>query len=257
MYAKFIELQIAGSAPENDLEEKVNNFVRGLLNNGQILHDYLVIKKHDGYSLYITTPKSDSLNGCFDSVYGKKFREELEKYFTVAVEQIGVNTRSQEYCSCTKRTAIEMQTYAGDIDSVFTCCTCGKPIALYEMPYLDRQDDHWWIVNWQNSYDDMDGLWLDSVSDRFTGNQLVNVNSVLNKTGIEIADQIRHQTGIKVYYNVFDDLTKKVKFVKVNDKHVRLCPRCGNPMQYVKFGEDYERYVCEDCLLSSDLPKEV
>lgn len=256
MFAQIIELKTAESASENELEDKINSFICGLKNNGQILNDYLVIKKPDGYSLYVTTPKSDSLNGCFDSVYVKKFREELEKFFSITVEQIGVNARSQEYCSCTTRTAIEMQTYATDIDSVFTCCTCGKPIALYELPYLDRQDDHWWIVNWQNAYGDMDGLWLDSINDRFTGNQLVNVNSALNKAGIEIADQIKQKTGLKAYYNVFDDLTKKVKFVKVNDKLVRLCPRCGNPMQYVKFGEDYERYVCEDCMLSSDLPKE-
>ncbi len=149
-----------------------------------------------------------------------------------------------------------MQTFADDIDSVFTCCSCGKPIALYELPYPFKHDDYWFIVDWQKSYQATDTLWLNSLSDRFTGNQLVNANSALNKLGKEIAEEIRGKTSLTVYYNIFDDLTKKVQFVKSNGRNVRLCPCCGKAMSYKKFCDDYERYVCEDCLLSSDLPKE-
>lgn len=94
------------------------------------------------------------------------------------------------------------------------------------------------------------------MSDRFTGNQLVNINSALNKEGRRIANEIGKKAGIKVYYNVFDDLTKKVRYVKLNDKLVRLCPCCDYPMRYVKNCDDYEIYVCDDCMLSSDLPNE-
>ncbi len=148
-----------------------------------------------------------------------------------------------------------MQTYANDIDSVFTCCTCGKPIPLYELPYLDKQSDHWHIVNWQSTYSATDTLWLDSLSDRFTGNQLTNVHSALNKIGKSIAEEISEKTGYKCYYNIFDDLTKKVKFVENNGETLRLCPHCEKPMKNIKFSEDYERFVCEDCKLSSDLRK--
>lgn len=256
MYAKVIELKILENADENELEHQIYAFVGSLKNNGQILREYQVVKIDGGYALYVTTPKEDSLNEEFDSIYVKKYRAELKKYFAVTVTEIGLNTLSEEYCSCTTRTAMEMETYDCDIDSVFICCTCGKPIALYELPYIDGQDEHYSIISWQNAYSSTDRLWLECLSDRFTGNQLVNVNSALNKEGRRIANEIGRKTGIKVYYNVFDDLTKKVKFVKENGRHIRLCPCCGNPMKYVKNCDDYEIFVCDDCMLSSDLPNE-
>lgn len=255
MCVQIIEFKIISSDTENDIEEMIYNFIGLLKGNGQVLSEHITLKTAQGYELYVTTPKHDSLNSCFDSIYVKKRRELLRKYVVITVRQIGVDADAPEYCSCEKRDTIEMQTVAGDKDSAFTCCTCGNPIALYELPYLNQQDDHCLIVNWQRTYGAVDTLWFDSLSDRFTGNQLVNVNSVLNKNGREIANEISQKSGLKCYYNVFDDFTKKVKFTKEDDKTVRICPSCGNPMKYVKFCEDYERCICEECSLSSNLPK--
>lgn len=256
MFAHIIELRILNNDIDIDIEERISSFVCSLKNNGQILRDHITVKNNYGYDLFVTAPKCDSLETCHDSIYVKRDRELLSKYVTINARQIGVDADSQEYCSCDKRTTIEMQTFANDIDSVFTCCICGKPIALYELPYLEKQDDHWCVVNWQHTYGATDTLWLDSLSDRFAGNQLVNVDSALNKSGREIAKEISEKTGLKCYYNVFDDLTKKIKFTKLNGKTVRICPSCGNAMKYVKFCDDYERCVCEDCKLASDLPKD-
>lgn len=256
MLVQIIELKRIGNDTETDMGEIITSFICSLKNNGQILRCHITVKNNQGYYIYVTTPKFDSLDTCHDSIYAKRDRELLNKYVTINVRQIGIDADGQEYCLCKKRTTVEMQTFANDIDSVFTCCTCGKPIALYELPYLEKQDDHWHIVNWQNTYCATDTLWLDSLSDRFTGNQLVNVNSVLNKNGRAIAKELSQKTGLKCYYNVFDDITKKVKFVKADEKTVRICPSCGKAMNYIKFCDDYERYICEDCNLSSDLPKD-
>lgn len=255
MLIQMIEFKDFKNQIQTDVEDKIVHFISCLRNNGQVLSEYLLIRIENGYKLYVETPKADSLESCFDSMYVKKYRDILNEIFTITVTQIGVNAVSREYCSCGTKTSIEMQTFANDIDSVFTCCNCGKPIALYELPYLDRQDDHWAIVNWQETFCATDTLWLDSLSDRFTGNQLVKVNSALNKNGREIANEMSQKTGLKCYYNIFDDLTKKVKFTKVNNKTVRICPSCDKAMLYVKFCNNYERYVCNSCMLSSDIPK--
>lgn len=256
MFTQLINLNNDNEKSQNNAINLLEHFICCLENNGQILNEHLLVKIDNGYMLYVATPKSNSLNSCFDSIYVKKDRNALAEIFTITVKQIGINPHSQEYCSCGKKTAIEMQTFANDVDSVFTCCACGKPIALYELPYLDRQDDHCVIVNWQNTYRATDTLWLESLSDRFTGNQLVKVDSVLNKNGREIANDISRKTERKCYYNIFDDLTKKVKFTKVHGKTVRICPSCERAMKYVKFCDNYERCVCDDCNLSSGLPKD-
>ncbi|MCM1367484.1 MAG: Zn-ribbon-containing protein [Roseburia sp.] len=251
MYIYIIELQPLDHRSETEAEDIITEFVAALIHNGQILSEYMTCKNDKTYYLYVTSPKSDSLDAHYDSIYVKRSRKLLNECFAVSIRPNGINANSREYCTCKVRSRIEMQTYVSDIDSVFTCCTCGKPIALYELPYLDNQQDHWSIINWQKTYRAMHELWLDSISDRFTGNQLVNVNSTLNKAGREIAKEIEFKTEIKVYYNVFDDLTKKVRFAKAGDKMTRICPACGKAMKYVKFDDGHDRNICESCGLSS------
>ena len=149
-----------------------------------------------------------------------------------------------------------MQTFYGDIDIAFTFLSCCNLIALYDLPYLHNQKEHYHFVNWQNLYRATDILWLNSLSDRFTGNQLVNPHSALNTIGRDIAKEMEQNSGIPCYYNVFDDLTKRVKFAKSGGKTVRICPSCGNAMNLVEFCDNYRRYVCEECKLSSDVMKD-
>lgn len=255
MQVQIIEFKFFNKSDEININDLIQHFICCIKSNGQILSESLLVQNDGIYMLYVTTPKCNSLDKQFDSIYVQQDKEKLNQFCTITTKHIGTNVDSQEYCSCSKRTIIEMQTFADDIDSVFTCCTCGKPIALYELPYLDQQDDHCHIMNWQKNYRAVDTLWFDSLSDRFTGNQLVNVNSALNKNGRAIADEISQKVEAKIYYNIFDDFTKKVKFEKINDKFIRLCPSCGKLMKYIKFCNDYERCVCDDCSLSCEMPK--
>jgi len=256
MFVQSLELKLINSEKADFAEEAVLDFAAALLNSGQILPEYTTVKVGQDYKLIVTTPEKDSLEPCFDSIYVKQFREHINELFKTELNLIGINALSQEYCSCQKRTAIEMQTFADDIDSVFTCCDCGKPIPLYRLPYVLGEKEYYWIVNWQKTYKAIDTVWYDSISDRFSGNQLVNVHSELNRRGLDIAEEMAKAKGLTVYYNVFDDFTKKIKFVKQDGRHLRICPSCGKPMEYRKFGDDYERFVCEECKLSSEVPIE-
>lgn len=254
MYARVIEIIPNDKNPEVDFDELIGRFICSLKNNGQILSEYLLVNDDDKYSLYVTTPKLDSLNANFDSTYAARDRAELKKHCSFTVRSIGKNVYSEEYCSCDDWSIIEMETFAQDIDSVFICCTCGKPIALYELPHLDRQSDHGCIINWQNAYRATDELWLDGLSDKFTGKQLGNVNSRLNKLGKKIAAAMSRHTGAKIYLHISNDIPDQMQYATVDGQLTGLCPSCGKPMKYVKFCDDYEIFVCDDCSLSTDLP---
>lgn len=254
MTAQVIDFIPNENSADVDFVELIGQYVCSLRNNGQILLENSFIKDGDKYSLYVTTPKPDSLDERFGSVYVKRDRAELDNYCTVTVRRIGQNVYSDEYCTCDTRSAMEMETYDVDIDSVFICCDCGKPIALYELPYLDGQNDHYPIVNWQNVYRATDTLWMDSLSDKFTGNQLANPNSRLNKLGKKIAAAMSRKTGTKIYLHIVHDVPGRVQYDTIDGQIIRLCPGCGEPMEYVEQCSDYEIFVCDDCLLSSDLP---
>lgn len=254
MFVQVIELKNIDRPQEED-RNIIENWLCSLKYNGQILSNNFILKTEHGYDVCVATPKGDSLEPCYDNIFVKRDRDLIRKHFSIAARSLGKSINGKEYCACTQRTAVEMQTFDEDTDSLFTCCSCGKPIALYELPYFGRSNDYLYILNWQDSYRAMHMLWMNSLNDKIFGKQLVKANSELNKIGREIAKELSEKAGLKIYYNMFDDLTGKVKYVTAKGKTVRKCPNCGKPMTYTKFSDNYEIFVCDDCKLSSDLPK--
>ena len=252
MYYKIIELSPkTPSISYDETKDIIWHFLCALESNGQILKNYKVIQNIN-FMLYVTTPKKDSLSERHDSVYVKNDREKIGEYFNIQIKNCGIDLESQEYCTCKTRSAMEMQTFRFDIDSVFTCCDCGKPVVLYELPYLENREDHNDIQLWQDNYAAMDMLWLNCLCDRYTGNQRVKLDSALNKQGIEIAEYMSKQLSYPVYYHLECDYGKSIKEEKVGDQQIHICPKCGKLMKRVRFSEDHERDICEECKLSYD-----
>ncbi|MBE6617773.1 MAG: hypothetical protein E7627_07555 [Ruminococcaceae bacterium] len=242
---------------ENDeVEDLLWTFLNSLRNSGRILKKYSVVEG-ENYTLYVTLPKEDSFEEKYDNIYVKRDRAKIKKLFDYKLTVVGQNVECSEYCCCKSRSAIEMQTYFADINSIFTCCDCGKAIALYEVPYLDKQDDHYYLLSWQENFAAMDRLWYNGTYERYAAKQLVDPTSKLNKDGLEIAKQISSKMGCKVYYNIFDclDFGKKIKFDDVDGIRLRVCPICGKTMKRKKFLEDYKVDVCEECSLTSECYK--
>ena len=249
MYCK-IEL-VPRKAYDESVEDLLWRFLCSLERNGQILKDYKMIKS-DNYIFYLTLPKNDSFEEKNDGIYVKRDRAQIREMFDFKLEILGENIESQPYCECTERNAIEMQTHHLDIDSIFTCCDCGKPIALYELPLPPKQEDFYLFQDWQENYAAMHELWINCLCDRYTRNQLMNPESALNKQGMAIADCLSTQLGYKVYYNIYCDGYTKVKRECVDGSEFRICPKCNKTMKPIDFSEDYYMEVCDDCNLSSD-----
>ena len=252
MYYKIIELLPKEHGISYDeVKDLIWHFLFALECSGQILKTYRVIQEKN-LSLHVTTPKEDSLSECYDSIYVKGDREKMLSLFEIRTRDCGIDLGSQEYCSCKKRGAMEMQTFNFDIDSVFTCCDCGKPIALYELPYQKNNDDRYNIQQWQSNFSSMDSLWMNCLCDRYTGNQRVKLDSALNKQGIMIAEYIGKQVDYPVFYHLECDYGKSIKAEKIGDQQIHICPKCGKLMKRVRFSENHERDICEKCKLSYD-----
>lgn len=249
MRYKSIELVPKMDFDDDKIVETLWHFLVALVRNGQIINSYKIIKKSN-YTLYVTTPKNDSLNEYYDNFYVTADRKTILKYFDMVINDLGEDIESQSYCGCKYRSAIEMQTYAYDIDSAFTCCNCGKPIALYELTNIE--DDYYKVQEWQENYAAMDKLWLNGLCDRYTGNQLVNTDSALNQQGLAIARNMRDSEGGTVYYHLSCQYGNKVKTEKSGNEEIHICPKCQKLMTRVEFAEDYKRDVCKSCGLSYD-----
>ncbi len=235
----------------NNVEELLWSFLCSLERNGQILKDYKIVK-NENYFLFVTFPKEDSFDEKYDGVYVERERKRIKEYFDYSVIALGENIESQLYCCCSNRSGVEMQTYNWDIDSVFTCLDCGKPIAMYELPFLNDHEDHFAIQDWQENYSAIHMLWTNCLCDRYTGNQLVKPDSALNKQGYEIAQEMSKLLGCNVYYHLSDEYGRKIKTEYNGESIVHVCPKCQKAMKRVNFTEGYIRDICDDCGLSFD-----
>lgn len=251
MFCK-IELLPKQAMDNEQAEELIWSFLCSLERNGQILKDYKLVKD-ENYVMYVTLPKADSFDEGHDGVYVRRDRQKISETYHCIVTPLGENVESQPYCACETRRAIEMQTYLHDVDSVFTCCDCGKPITLYELPFPGQgEEDFCGVQQWQENFSSMDMIWMNCLCDRYTGNQRVKHDSALNKQGIEIAEYMSKQLGYAVYYHLECDYGKGVKADKVGDQRIHICPKCEKLMKRVKFSQDHERDICQACGLSYD-----
>ena len=242
-----------GAAVDSRTQQLLCDFLCALMRNGQILRGYNLVRGKN-YCAYVTMPEESSLDEGNDNKYVSLYRAEVSKIFNLSVHMLGVNASSMEYCSCKIRGDLEMQTLSGDIDSVFVCMNCGKPVPLYKLPHLYDDEENANVNMWQDSYSAMDTLWLESLVDRYTGRQLTLPDSVLNSSGRDIAAEMGKALGCRVYYNMYDDLgwyTKKPKWAEEDGQMVRICPSCGKLMHHYAVG-GYKRELCDDCMLSSE-----
>ena len=228
-----IELIPRGALPA-DPEDILWDFLTRLSRSGQVLRDYTILKQ-DNYILSVTLPHADALDPRHDTVYVRQSRTQLQELFEFRVQAMGENCNSQPYCTCGHRPALELVTSRMDIDSPVVCCGCGRPVALYEIPFYAHREDHYELLNWQDDYAAMDMLWMRCLCDRYTGRQLRDPHSALNRLGRELAADMEQKLGIPVYCHIFRDRTA-------------VCPGCGETMTPLR--DDLE--VCTPCRLSAD-----
>ena len=245
----------AGERPgKEDVEDLLWGFLACLFRNGQISRTYSLVREGD-YFAYVTCPEDDSLREENDNAYVAGSRKKLGEIFACSVEKLGENVESAPACTCKKHSAVEMQTFHYDIDSIFTCLDCGRPIPLYRLP-VPRQDqvEFFHEESWQQDFAAMERLWINCLCDRFSGRQLFDPASALNREGRELAENMSRALGCPVYYNLYDDGTRrgrKGRWTQTEHGKLRLCPKCGAPMRLFEL-ENYASWLCDACMSSVD-----
>lgn len=60
------------------------------------------------------------------------------------------------------------------------------------------------VETWQENFASMDKIWMNCLCDRYSGRQLTDPLSALNKQGRDIASRMAQKLNCKVYYNMYD-----------------------------------------------------
>ena len=195
--------------------------------NGQIYSDYnLVNIEQHKYQVFVNVPNLESLS----EKYNNEYVNRSYKHLVVQIKEMGKNILYGPNCNCEDVPYYILYcTSEIGTSSPVICGKCGNDIPLYKVPYLFTDEEHFTLINYQKTYASVHELYMQSLSDRFTKNQLLKPNSSLNKMAFEIREELENKIKKPVYLSlsrVFFDHKNDYKKID-SDK----CPKCGKNLE--------------------------
>lgn len=232
---------------EEETKELLWDYLGILFKNGQLYDDYLLIKSGGDYLAFVTLPGDDALDERYNNVYMAETLAKVKEIFKISSELVGENLDPDEPCRCEEKPEWYMlySDFANHESPVF-CGRCGKSVPLYKLPHIFGEDEHHQVISWNRSYREVDSLFMQCLSDRFTYRQLNDVNSQLSKTGREICSEFEKATGVPFYYYVYHYVGLSGK-----RKTPETCPVCGGEWK-LNGEKTFIDYKCDRCRLVAD-----
>lgn len=236
---KFIPLKPIKN--ENEIVKLLWSYMSCLYKNGQILKSFEIVKRDDIYLAFVTLPEDDALDKKYNNIYVTKDLNKINELFKLELELIGENLNEEKTCTCIEKPCWYMLysrfLYVG---SPIICGSCGLSVPLYKFPFIFNEKEYFSVLEWKEKYADVNSLFIDCLSDKFTYNQMNNVKSKLSKRGIEICKEFERVTDVPFYY-----------FVYHYEKTPITCPICKMEWKLNDQGAVVD-YRCDSCRLVAD-----
>lgn len=227
---------------EENKEEEIDllwNYLSCLYKNGQILKDFELIKKEKNYLAFVTVAEELSLAEQYNNIYVKEELSKLYTIFSLSFKLIGENLNCNNSCQCKQPSCYILYTDYTCLESPIICGNCGNSIPLYKLPYLFSENEYFTILSWQKTYQSIDQIWMESLADHFSYQQLSNPNAQLTKIGRKICYELEKQLKKPVYYYLFHA-----------NHPLSNCPSCGKLLQ--KSNIKNIDYQCDCCRFAID-----
>ena len=236
---KISFIEKAEAEINDEILERIWDYLSSLYKNGQILKNYELIHNAEELFAYVTLPDDDALKEDHNNLYVSKYRDQVLGHFLIESEAIGRNVNQDASCECPDPSWYMLYTDYSLLESPVVCGDCGKAYPLYKLPHI-RHHEHFDVLSWQKAYTSIDRLFLECLSDRFTLRQMRDPDSQLAQIGREICKDFEEITGKPFYYYLFE--YRKTR---------KTCPVCHSDwkLEGIKSFIDFK---CEKCRLVAD-----
>lgn len=233
----------------SDEKELVEDYLCMLQMNGQIYSDYsAVCEGGHKFRAFVNVPERESL----DARYNNDYDNRSYRYMTVKITDMGDNFLYEENCRCKEVPYYILEgSFDAGTSSPVICGRCGNEVPLYKLPRLYSEEDHFSLISFNKCFAGVHELFVQSLSDRFTKNQLSNPRSSLNKAAFAVREELEKKLDKPVYVNLTKiyDLSSRRAASADQDK----CPLCGKTLSECTFQIGLVRmFKCEDCRLITD-----
>jgi predicted nucleic acid-binding Zn ribbon protein len=231
-------------------EDAIASYLAALRQNGQIAGSTSA-RTRGGFRVFATLPAS----GALDHRHGSRWvRRALARLHTDGirapkVRTIGSDPDEPVACGCHRRPFMVLFTDSLSSSPPVRCGHCFGPVPVYRLPYLESHDSRRELLGWQESYQNLDALWISSgVAEQYAYRQLSDVRSSLSREGRELAKQLETRTGVHVYYYL-------MKHYGVSDgrDRQRRCPSCKGRWLLPEPLHGILDFQCNRCRLMSNI----
>lgn len=250
-----------------DVEDKLNlidTYFSTLYMNGQIL-SWDIYGKQEGeeFVAVVAVADDDALEEKYNSVYtntvigkraeieeptGNSYLEKNAGKLRMRYEALADDALATDCCHCQKSDGYVLYTEYSMASSPVYCVNCGKEVPLFRLPYVFKEREHYSIITWQETYQAVDQLWMNGLSDRFTRRQLCDPKSELNKQGIELCEELEKKLQTPVY--LFCRCTSNMCFGSRRKRQpLSVCPKCGEELTPF-VNQNLAEKACEACRLA-------
>ena len=229
-------------------QELIEDYLCTLYMNGQIYIDYSLVKAgQHRYYAFVNVPQVESI----EEKYNNEYVNRSYKYIDIKIQEAEKNISYNPNCNCKIIPYyILSPDYEIGTSSPLICGKCGNEIPLYKIPHLFNEKEHYSLLKYQKIYASVYELYFQSLSDRFTKNQLVNHNSALNKMAFEIREELEEKMGKAVYVDLPRGL---LNWRGAKKDYGEKCPKCGKNLVKCEYQLcSDEMLKCNDCRLITD-----
>ncbi|NLB81233.1 MAG: DUF2310 family Zn-ribbon-containing protein [Clostridiaceae bacterium] len=217
------------------------DYLEILVQNGQIMLDYLLLKVEDEFIATVTLPDDDSLSEKYNNCYINDMLCKIKAVFSVSQPYyIAENTNYDNTCTCDSPSWYMLYADYSTDESPVVCGDCGHEVALHKLPYIFNEQEYYTLLSWQQMYQHVHSLWVLCLSDRFTYRQLSNPHSQLSKLALEIRAELEEKLKKPVYYYIYHA-----------DKPLNNCPNCNQEWIHSPNIKTVD-YICPKCKLATD-----
>ena len=223
-------------------DTQLEDFLCTLRGNGNIFDNWHILELDDKVQVRAMAPEAEALLRCNWSIYASGRLDELAILTSrhAIFEIVYEDCEHIFCCECKAPTCYLLASSELDVGMPVDCGDCALPIPLYRLPYLNGEEEHWTIRQWQRTYAALDALYIASyIGERFAFRHLWSAHSELSKWSLQITREWETKIGKPFYFDL------RYADPKRGDK----CPRCRRDWELETPWREGFLFRCQHCRL--------